>query len=80
MSLLGNPALFRIRESGCPFHLMWQTQGLSNTYIGEGSLLLRCLWKVAIPLEAKAGISYHLEMIWGTRSFSRVTVLNLMFL
>ena len=30
-----------------------QTQGPSELPIAEGSLLLRCLWKVGIPLESK---------------------------
>ena len=47
-SLQGNPALFRVRASWCPFHVRQQTQGPSHTHIVETSLLLTCLWKVGI--------------------------------
>ena len=53
--LQGNPAFFGVRESRCPFHLRQQTQGLSHIPIAERSLILRCLWKVDIPLESKPG-------------------------
>ena len=36
-------------------HLSQQTQGPSHIPIAEGSLLLRCLWKVGIPLQSKPG-------------------------
>ena len=51
--LQGNPAFLRVRASHCPFHLRQQTQGPSHIPIAEGSLLLRCLWKVGIPLQSK---------------------------
>ena len=54
-TLQGNPAFFRVRASRCPFHLRQQTQGPSHIPIAEGSLLLRCLWKVDIPLQSKPG-------------------------
>ena len=56
-----NPAFFRVRASQCPFHLMQQIQGSSHIPIAEGSLLLRCLWKVGIPLQLKPGnqLSYQ---------------------
>ena len=53
--LQGNSAFFRVRASRCPFHLRQQTQGPSHIYIAEGSLLLRCLWKVDITLQLKPG-------------------------
>ena len=53
--LQGNPAFFQGRASPCPFHLRKQTQGPSDILIAEGSLLLRCLWKVGIPLQSKPG-------------------------
>ena len=53
--LQGNPAFFRVRASQCPFHLRQQTQGHSHIPIAEGSLLLRCLWKVGLPLHSKPG-------------------------
>ena len=53
--LQGNPAFFPVRASQCPFHLRQQTQGPSHIPIAEGGLLLRCLWKVGIPLQSKPG-------------------------
>ena len=53
--LQGNPALFQVRASRCPFHLRPQTQGPSHILIAERSLLLRCLRKVGIPLVLKPG-------------------------
>ena len=50
-----NPGFFRVRASWCPFHLRQQTQGLTHIHIAEGSLLLRCLWKVGLPLQSKPG-------------------------
>ena len=53
--LQGYPALFQVRASRCPFNLRQQTQGPSYIPIAEGSLLLRCLWKVGIYLQSKSG-------------------------
>ena len=53
--LQGNPSFFRGRAYRCPFHLTQQIQGLTHIPITERSLLLRCLWKVGIPLELKPG-------------------------
>ena len=53
--LQGNLAFFQVRASRCPFHLRQQTQGPSHIPIAERSLLLRCLWKVGIPLKSKPG-------------------------
>ena len=53
--LQGNPTLFRVRASRCPFHLRKQTQGHSHIPIAEGSLLFRFLWKVRLPLQLKPG-------------------------
>ena len=53
--LQGNPAIFRVRASWCPFHLRQQIQGPSHKPIAEGSLRLRCLWKLGIPLQSKPG-------------------------
>ena len=36
-------------------HLRQKTQAPFHIPIGEGSLLLRCLWKVGIPLHSKSG-------------------------
>ena len=48
--LQGNPPFFQIRASRCTFHCRQQNQGASHIRMAEGSLLLRCLWKVGIPL------------------------------
>ena len=77
--LQGYPAFFQGTAFRCPFHLTQQIQGCSHIPVAERSLLLRSLWKVGIPLESNPGNS-HLKMIWGTRSFPRVAVLNLVFL
>ena len=53
--LQGNPAFFRVRVSRWPFHLRQETQGPSHIPIAEGSLLLRCLWKLGLPLQSKPG-------------------------
>ena len=53
--LQGNPSFFGVRASRCPFHLRQQTQGTSHIPMAEGSLLLRCLWKVGLLLQSKPG-------------------------
>ena len=53
--LQGNPAFFRVRATLCPFHMRQQTQGPSHIPFAEGSLLLRCLWKVGLPLQSIPG-------------------------
>ena len=53
--LQGNPAFFQVRASLCPFHLRQQIQGPSHIPFVEGNLLLRCLWKVGLPLQWKPG-------------------------
>ena len=53
--LQGNPPFFQIRASRCTFHCRQQNQGASHIRMAEGSLLLRCLWKVGIPLPSKPG-------------------------
>ena len=53
--LQGNLAFIQVRVARCPFHLRQQTQGSSQIPIAEGSLLLRCLWKVGLPLHSKPG-------------------------
>ena len=61
-SLQGNPALFRVRASRCPFHLRQQT-GASHIPIADRTLLVRCEWKIGIPLNVKQGIGPYLEII-----------------
>ena len=53
--LQGNPAFFQVRASPGPFHSRQKTQGPSHIPIAEGKLILRCLWKVGLPLQSKTG-------------------------
>ena len=53
--LQGNPAFFPVRASQCPLHLRQEIHGPSHIPIASGRLLLRCLWKVGIPLQSKPG-------------------------
>ena len=46
-----NLTLFLVRESRCPLKLRQQNQGLSHKPIAKGRLLLRCLWKVGLPVQ-----------------------------
>ena len=62
--LQGNPALFWVRASRGPFHLRQKTQSPSHIPIAEGRLLLRCLWKVGLPLQWKTGNGSDPETIW----------------
>ena len=50
-----NLAFIRGRAFRCPSHLRQQTQGPSQISTADRSLLLRCLYKVGIPLELKPG-------------------------
>ena len=78
--LQGHPVFFSVRASRCPFHFRQQYHGPFHIPIAEGSHLLRCLWKVGLPLKLNPGIQLHLEMIWGAQSFPRVAVLKFVFL
>ena len=49
--LQGNPSLFLVSESRYPLHLRQKTQGIFHIPIAEGRLLLRCLWKVGLPVQ-----------------------------
>ena len=53
--LQGNPTLFLVRESRYPLHLRQKTQGPFHITIAEGSLLLRCFWKVGVPVQWNPG-------------------------
>ena len=50
-----NLTLFLVRASRYPLHLRQQTQGHSYIPIAEGRLLLRCLWKVGLPVQWNHG-------------------------
>ena len=78
--LQGNPAFFWVRASRGPFHLRQKTQSPSHIPISEGRLLLRCLWKVGLPLQSKTGNHSHPEMIWGARNIPQPALLKLMIL
>ena len=58
-----SPAFFRVSTSRSPFPMWKQTLGSTHIHIVERILLLRCLWKVGIPLESKAGnqLSYQVD-------------------
>ena len=49
--LQGNPTFFRVKESRYPLHVSQQIQGPPHIPIAEGRILLRCLWKVALPVQ-----------------------------
>ena len=53
--LQGNPTLFLVRESRYPLHLRQETQGPSPKPIAEVRHLLRCLWKVGLPVQQNPG-------------------------
>ena len=52
----------------------------SHITISEGRLLLRCLWKVGLTLQSKAGNHSHPEMILGARNIPQPAQLKLMIL
>ena len=68
--LQGSLAFFRFRASLCPFHLRQQTQGPSHIPIAEGSLLLRCLWKVGLPFQSKPGNQLSSRDAMGCRELA----------
>ena len=78
--LQGNTAFFSVRASRGPFHLRHKTQSPSHIHISEGRLLLRCLWKVGLPLQSKIGNHSHHEMTWGPRKIPQAALLKLMIL
>ena len=49
--LQGNPNLFLVRESRYQLHLKQKIQGPSHIPVGEGRLLLRCLFKVGLTVQ-----------------------------
>ena len=78
--LQGKPAFFWLRSSRGPFHLRQKTQSPSHIPTYEGRLLLRCLWKVGLPLQSKTGNHSYTEMIWGARNIPQAALLKLMIL
>ena len=45
--------------------------------MAEGRLLLRCLWKVGLPLQSKTGNNSHPKTKWGARNLPKFAVLKL---
>ena len=78
--LQGQPSFFIVRASQGPFLLRQKTQSHDNIPISEGRLLLRCLWKVGLPLQSKTENHSHPEMICGARNFPQAALLKLMIL
>ena len=68
--LQGNPAFFQVRASRCSFPLSQQTHGTSHIPIHEGIFLLRCLWKVGIPLQSNPGNQLSARDDLGCTEFS----------
>ena len=78
--LQGNTAFFWVTASRGPFHMSQKTQSHSHIPNSEGRLLLRCLWKVGLPLQSKTGNHSHPEMIWGARNIPQAALLKLIIL
>ena len=78
--LQGNLNFFLIRASRGPFRMKHKTQGPSHIHIPKGKLLLKCLWKVVLPLQSKTGNHSHPEMIWAAWNIPHAAILKLMFL
>ena len=55
-------------------------QSPSHIPIAEGRLLLRCLWKVGLPLQSNIVNDSHPETIWGAQNFPEVALLKLSIL
>ena len=51
----GKFGLLRIRASRGPLGLKHKTHGPSHIHIPERKFILRCLWKVGLPLQSKTG-------------------------
>ena len=49
--LQGNPTFFRVRASWYPLYLNQHNQRPFHIPVPEGRLLLRCLFKVGLPLQ-----------------------------
>ena len=53
--LQGNPTLFLVSVSRYPLNLTQHNQGPYHIPIAQGMLLLRCLWKVGLPVQLNPG-------------------------
>ena len=76
--LQGNPAFFQVRVFRGPFHFRQKTQCAPHIHIGEGKLLLRCLWKVVLPLQSTTGneLSSQDDMVCTELSLSFCTEID----
>ena len=54
-AMQGNPTFYQFRESRYPLNLRQQNQGPSHIPVAQGRLLLRCLWKVGLPVQLNPG-------------------------
>ena len=64
-TLQGNPAFFQLSTSHCPFPIQKQTLCPTHIPIAERILLLKCLWKVGIPLVLKPGNQVSFQVVLG---------------
>ena len=78
--LQGNPTFFQVGASRYPLYLWQQTQGPSHIPIAVGRVLLRCLWKVGLPLQEDPGNSLSSRGDMVSMELPRVPVLKLLFL
>ena len=78
--LQGNLDIFLIRASRGPFCLKHKTLGPSHIHIPKGKFLLRCLWKVGLPLHSNTGNQLSSPDDLDARVFHPVALLKLLFL
>ena len=77
--LQGNRPSFESGHFGV--HSAWgRKQSPSHIPIAEGSLLLRSLCKVGLPVQSKTGNHSHPETVWGVGNYPQADLLKLMFL
>ena len=79
-ALKGKPAFYRVRAFRGPLYLRQKAQSLSHIPISQGRLLLRCLWKSGLPIQAKTGNHSHPQMIWDAQKFPQAALMKLMIL
>ena len=79
-ALQGNTTFFWVRASRFPLYLWHQTQGPIHLPIAEGRVLLRCLWKVGLPLQQNPGNPLNSQDDMAPRSLPQIPVLKLVFL
>ena len=67
-----NPAFFLVSTSHCPFPIQKQTLGPTHIPIIERILLLKCLWKVGIPLVSKPDNQVSFQEVLGYMELSSI--------